>query len=161
MQRWFATRNSFTTYLWGIETNNNTIGLLVWNIFTTYLWGIETCLSGTISKYHEEFTTYLWGIETYVISFNIKISKAIYYLPMRNWNNSKPSFFKLLIKIYYLPMRNWNQWKVWTTDCGCSIYYLPMRNWNRSIYNNFEFNQYYLLLTYEELKHVSLYITIM
>ena len=101
---------SFSSYLWGIETNSRHPSYTGKISFSSYLWGIETqvrrhrLFSFTTLSFHltyEElklsrfsinyisvfaFSSYLWGIETFTKPGTETIWPAVFILPMRNWN---------------------------------------------------------------------------
>ncbi len=103
----------------------------------------------------------------------------IYYLPMRNWNISKPSKTTTSPSHLLLTYEELKHERDWSSKTHSNfIYYLPMRNWNiiinTSPFQGRSFTTYLwgietllnqicqhlykmdLLLTYEELKHFPL-----
>jgi len=143
----------FTSYLWGIETQNKKDGYNKGRKFTSYLWGIETADCNIYCPVGDEFTSYLWGIETQDKNNKPILAVIIHILPMRNWNFFLCLVLALVLAIHILPMRNWNYhisthfyifllkftsylWGIETQKIPLwakaqrGIHILPMRNWN-------------------------------
>jgi len=100
-------------------------------MFIDYLWGIETSLRRNGTGCHRKrFIDYLWGIETLPPLFQKGHSKAVYRLPMRNWNEDEEVREVVGRAVYRLPMRNWNEDEEVREVVGRAVYRLPMRNWN-------------------------------
>ena len=120
--------------------------------FTSYLWGIETEDDEWVVCFYDGFTSYLWGIETGLFCEPIGCSWWIHILPMRNWNRvftlqatrGNP-FTSYLWGIETL--KNILLLKSWER-----IHILPMRNWNWPFSSYTSFVCFYSHPTYEELK---------
>ena len=98
-------------------------------MFLDYLWGIETrdTVEEIAGKY--EFLDYLWGIETSSFSASSSRARAVFRLPMRNWNffgyvtiKERSGFLDYLWGIETNPAK--------LDGPGLQVFRLPMRNWN-------------------------------
>ena len=123
-------------------------------ILPAYLWGIETQQIFISIVVILKLPAYLWGIETFYKLRHLPDKRNIASLPMRNWNLSAVIAGIVGALIASLPMRNWNLNLLPRSKRGPEIASLPMRNWNkiednpksRLIYSDCQ-------PTYEELKH--------
>jgi len=54
--------------------------------FLSYLWGMETCNESKILLFHHPFLSYLWGMETKSFFLHFFLLLFVLILPMRNGN---------------------------------------------------------------------------
>ena len=147
-----ATRVSFLSYLWGIETSTaiqtGCHRLLVfivpmrdWNItsastawptarFLSYLWGIETAQRYSVDYRWFVFLSYLWGIETRFICCTNQQNKSFYRTyeglkrsPVIRYWNVTPAFLSYLWGIE-------TQQILAALDPEATVFIVPMRDWN-------------------------------
>ena len=105
----YHTNKWFLAYLWGIETEMNTMWFRgCWKKFLAYLWGIETSLLRFSSPLYQEFLAYLWGIETWQAHRSRHRHRHVFSVPMRNWNTHSWRSSTSCVKVFSVPMRNWN-----------------------------------------------------
>ena len=81
-------RQSFSAYLWGIETTSSYTSFgFPFYVFSLPMrnWNFFCVLNVLISL--AQFSAYLWGIETiYKANIAFFFPKRVFSLPMRNWN---------------------------------------------------------------------------
>ena len=125
--------SKFSSYLWGIETEQHSFFQPFLQPFSSYLWGIETAQPFAGSWCASLFSSYLWGIETEFVDVTCPLCHGFHltYEELKpvtgksQTGTSAPTFSSYLWGIE-------TRCVLFRDNSARTVFILPMRNWNIS-----------------------------